>query len=143
MDKIRLKLKLQNYVIKGICSKKKQNIINCSLIRQVFVLLLLLTLNIIIFILIYSKKKIKNNLLKIDKRKLEEYNKMGYSDSDPDIDTEIDTIYDTAQVTTFDSAEETSYDTAQDTVYNATQDSTYLTDVIAETIIGVFKNCTK
>ena len=123
MDKIQLKSKLQNYTIKGICQKnKKENKNNCLLIKQVIALLLLLTLNITIFILFYSKKKIKNNLLKRYKRKLEEFEIPNYSDKDIDIDT----IYNIAPET------------------NISQNSSYYSDSIAETIItkNIFNNCT-
>ena len=123
MDKIQLKSKLQNYTIKGICQKnKKENKNNCLLIKQVIALLLLLTLNITIFILFYLKKKIKNNLLKRYKRKLEQFEIPNYSDKDIDIDT----IYNIAPET------------------NISQNSSYYSDSIAETIItkNIFNNCT-
>ena len=124
MDEIQLKFKPQNYAVKRVSSKNKKMKIKFLLMKQLIVLLAFLTLNTIIFTLFfyYGNRK-ENNLIKIYKRKLEDYMDTDeVINDDSDIDTDIDT--------------EKTYDTVQDTTHH--------TDLAAESIIedSNFNNCT-
>ena len=102
MDAIQHKIRKQNYVIKGICSKNK--LMNITLMKQLIIFVAFLILNTIIFILLFSpqlcsfilKRKTGKNLKKIDKRKLEddwstEEEISDESDIYTDTNTDIDT----------------------------------------------------